>query len=95
MTAILLEGYIDIPTDRLPNAQDFIPVHIETLRGKPGCLFFEVKPCHEIENRFLLFAKFQDQCAVDVHIKESFGTQWGKLTRGIPRIYEVSYVNQP
>ena len=90
MRAILLEGYIDIPSDRFDAVARVIPQHVQEMAARPGCISFDMAHSPDIPRRFLTNGTFRDQTAVDAHFKPSKVTDWSKLTAGLPRIYMVS-----
>jgi quinol monooxygenase YgiN len=92
MQAILLEGHVDIPAERLAEAIGNIPLYVAHARGEPGCLYFDMQASADVENRFIVTAKFENQISVDNHFKSVANSQWSKCTAGIPRIYQVSYI---
>jgi len=86
---VYLNGYIDVPKDRIAKVEAALPLHIELSRGEPGCVSFVVVPSTQIEGRFKVAELFVDQAAFDAHQKRTRASAWFKVTEGIPREYEI------
>ncbi len=90
---IRLTGHIDVPADRLASVEAALAEHIALTRAEPGCITFSVAPCDQIEGRFLVSELFRDQAAFDTHQARVKASDWGRITAGIPRIYDVEQVD--
>ena len=80
-----LEGYIDVPAERVESVSTALKDHIRLTREEPGCLFFNVDPCSEVEGRFLVSEAFLDDEAFQAHQTRAQSSQWAKVTAGIER----------
>ena len=89
---VSLTGYMDVPRDRYPQVKAALEWHITVTRREPGCKLFEVKPCPDVEYRFLVNEKFVDQAAFDAHQERAANSAWAEVTKRIPRHYEITVV---
>lgn len=67
MGKVFLEGYLEVPADRVEAVQAALPDHIALTRAEPGCLAFSVARSPEDPTRFLVSETFADQAAFDAH----------------------------
>jgi quinol monooxygenase YgiN len=88
-TRIFLDGYIDVPPDRLDAVTAALPAHIALTRAEPGCLSFSVEPDADIAGRFTVSEVFIDQAAFDAHQDRMRSSEWFAVTKGIPRDYVI------
>lgn len=86
---ILLTGHIDVPADRLPAVAAALPDHIRLTRAEPGCLSFDVTPDRRIDGRFNVRETFASRPAFDAHQDRMRESDWGRITAGLPRTYEI------
>ena len=93
MPRIKLTGHIDVPFDRLASIEKALKEHTRLTRAEPGCITFSVEPCDQVEGRFLVSELFRDQAAFDTHQARVKASDWGRITAGIPRIYDVEQVD--
>ena len=84
-----LEGHIDVPVDRLEAVSIALLEHIRLTREEPGCLFFNVDPCPDVEGRFLVSEAFVDEAAFNAHQDRAKGSEWAKVTEGIERDFRT------
>ena len=89
---VLLNGYSDVPADRLDAVQVALKKHIELTRAEAGCIFFKVDPCEDMAGRFLVSEAFVNQTAFDAHQQRAGQSDWAKVSEGIPRKYEITTV---
>ncbi|MCF1482305.1 MULTISPECIES: putative quinol monooxygenase [Rhizobium/Agrobacterium group] len=89
MAKVFLDGYIDVPEDRLVAVEAALPPHIELTRAEPGCISFNVTPCPDVAGRFLVSEVFADQAAFDAHQQRTRASHWFKVTKGIGRDYQI------
>ncbi len=87
---VYLNGYIDVPADRLADVSEALPVHIELTRAEPGCISFEVTASETVEGRFDVAEVFVDQAAFDAHQTRTRASDWFKTTEGIPREFSIT-----
>ena len=87
---VFLEGYMDVPPDRLAAVTGALPTHIALTRAEPGCLAFDVTPSPDDPGRFLVSEIFQDQVAFDAHQARAKASAWADVTAGLPRHYTIS-----
>lgn len=88
---VFLNGYIDVPRDRLAVVEDALPRHIKLTLAEPGCIAFSVTKSAEKENRFDVSEIFVDQSAFDKHQERTAASDWARVTSDIPREYSISY----
>ena len=84
-----LEGYIDVPAHRLSEVDLALQKHIRLTRNEPGCVYFKVNPCNEVEGRYLVSEAFVDKRAFDFHQERAAKSDWAKVSEGIPRNYRT------
>ncbi|MBX2837688.1 MAG: antibiotic biosynthesis monooxygenase [Gammaproteobacteria bacterium] len=91
---VYLNGYIDVPIDRLADVSAALPKHIELTRAEPGCVSFEITASDTVEGRLNVAEVFIDQAAFDVHQARTKASDWFKTTEGIPREYSITVGNK-
>ncbi|MCR6671745.1 putative quinol monooxygenase [Devosia ginsengisoli] len=84
---VFLEGYMEVPPERLAAVTDALPAHIALTRAEPGCLAFDVTPSPD--GRFRVSEIFSDQTAFDAHQARVQTSAWAEVTAGLPRHYTV------
>lgn len=87
--AVLLDGHIDVPADRLEAVEAALAEHVRLTHGEPGCLFFFVTPCGETACRFIVSEIFADEAAFAAHQARTAASHWFEVTKDIPRQYEI------
>jgi quinol monooxygenase YgiN len=87
---ITLKGYIDVPLDKLAKVQAALPSHKKQTRAEPGCLRFDVTPCHKTAGRFIVMEHFVDRASFDAHQKRADASRWAEITKDIERDYQIS-----
>jgi quinol monooxygenase YgiN len=87
--AVLLDGHIDVPADRMAAVEKALPDHVRLTHGEPGCLYFSVTPCADVPGRLLVSEIFTDQAAFEAHQARTAASAWAEVTRDIPRQYEI------
>lgn len=88
-----LNGYIDVPKNRLAAIQEALPVHIELTRAEAGCESFSVAPCPDVSGRLLVAETFTNQLAFDAHQARTKASNWAEVTKDIPREYSIEMEN--
>lgn len=86
---VILTGYIDVPEDRRTAIDAALPEHVRLTRAEPGCLRFDVVPDQNQPGRFLVSEEFVDRPAFEAHQARVRSSNWGKISEGIPRQYEI------
>ncbi|GAG86353.1 unnamed protein product, partial [marine sediment metagenome] len=86
---IYLNGYIDVPIDRIAAVKTALTDHIARTRAEEGCISFDVVASDEIDGRFMVSEIFINQTAFDAHQKRTKNSDWYKTTEGIPREYSI------
>ena len=84
-----LEGYIEVPLERIAEVEAALGEHIALTRAEPGCIFFNVDPCPEVAGRFLVSEAFAGKDAFDAHQSRASASPWAKVSAGIPREYKT------
>lgn len=87
---ITLQGYIQVPEDRMQAIRAALPAHIALTRQEPGCLTFNVTENPTIAGRFDVYEEFSDRQAFDAHQKRGANSAWAEITVGIPRSYQIT-----
>ncbi len=86
---VTLEGYIQVPKERLDDVRTALVEHIELTRAEPGCLRFEVVASQTEPGRFDVSEEFEDKAAFETHQARVKSSDWGRITQGIPRDYKI------
>lgn len=65
-----------------------LPEHIERTRAEPGCVSFVVTAARDplvwsVEERF------EDERVFKLHQERVAGSEWGRVTAGIERLYSI------
>ncbi|WP_299933062.1 antibiotic biosynthesis monooxygenase [uncultured Pelagimonas sp.] len=87
---VTLEGYIQVPEDRLDDVRTALVEHIKLTRAEPGCLRFEIVASQTKMGRFDVSEEFLNKAAFEAHQARVKSSDWGRITQGIPRDYEIS-----
>ena len=86
---VFLEGYMEVPPERLAAVTRALPDHIALTRAEPGCLAFSVTPSPDHADRFLVSEIFSDQVAFEAHQLRARASTWAEVTAGLPRHYTI------
>ena len=86
---IYLDGYLEVPSERVAAVTKALPDHIALTRAEPGCLAFAVKPSPDHSGRFLVSEVFTNQAAFDAHQARAKTSAWAEVTAGLDRHYAV------
>ncbi|MBO9466798.1 antibiotic biosynthesis monooxygenase [Tropicibacter sp. R15_0] len=86
---VTLKGFISVPQDRLDSIRSALPEHIRLTRAEPGCLSFDVVESDTTPGRFDVAEEFTDKAAFDAHQVRVKASDWGKISVGIERSYEI------
>lgn len=89
MGKVYLDGYLEVPADRIADVAAALPAHIALTRAEPGCLAFTVSQSPEIPTHFLVAEIFADQAAFDAHQQRASASEWAEVTAGMPRHYTI------
>ncbi|MGH1413148.1 MAG: putative quinol monooxygenase [Pelagimonas sp.] len=87
---VTLEGYLDVPVDRLEAVRAALPVHIQLTRAETGCLRFDVTESQTSSGKFHVSEEFVDAKAFAAHQERTKSSDWARVTEGIPRDYKIS-----
>ncbi|HBQ35972.1 MAG TPA: antibiotic biosynthesis monooxygenase [Rhodobacteraceae bacterium] len=93
--SILLNGYIDVPADRLDAVQTALIDHIRLTRAEAGCISFNVSPAANHKGRFEVNEEFVDRAAFEFHQQRTAASQWADISKGIARHYTVEQTPEP
>ncbi len=66
-----------------------LPEHIALTRAEPGCASFSVEQTDD-PLVWAVAERFADRAAFAAHQERVAASEWGRVTAGIPREYEVS-----
>jgi len=86
---VYLNGYIDVPADRLEAVEQALPLHVQLTLAEPGCIAFDITPSHAVAGRFEVAEIFENQAAFDAHQTRNRSSAWFKTTEGIPRNFSM------
>ncbi len=86
---VVLTGTLDVPPDRLAAVRAALPEHIRLTRAEPGCLRFEVVEDPEAPGHFRVNEEFTDAASFRAHQARVKSSDWGRISEGIPRDYEI------
>lgn len=86
---VFLDGYMDVPPDRIAAVTQALPRHIALTRAEPGCIAFTVTPSADIPGRFCVSEIFANQAAFDAHQARGEASAWADVTAGLPRHYTI------
>ena len=84
-----LDGYLEVPPDRLAAVTAALPDHIALTRAEPGCLAFEVTSSPDYPDRFLVSEVFTNRAAFDAHQARAKASAWAEVTAGLKRHYTI------
>lgn len=87
---IRLSGYIDVPEARRAAIEAALPFHVAATRAEAGCLDFQVAPDPATPGRYRVEERFTDRAAFEAHQARARASEWGRLSAGIARHYEVT-----
>lgn len=90
MGRIRLEGYLEVPSDRMAAVAAALPEHIALTQAEPGCLHFSVTPSPDAPDHLLVSELFIDQAAFEQHQARAAASPWAEITRGLARHYTVT-----
>ena len=86
---VFLEGYMEVPPERVADVTQALPDHVALTRAEPGCLAFEVSPSPSDPCRFLVSEIFTDRAAFEAHQARAKASTWAEVTAGLPRHYTI------
>ena len=86
---VFLDGYIEVPPERLAAVIRALPDHVALTRAEPGCLAFSVTPSPDHPGRFLVSEIFASQAAFEAHQLRAKSSAWAEVTAGLPRHYTI------
>ena len=90
MAKVRVEGFLEVPSNRLGKVAAAIPDHIALTRAEPGCLDFTVSQDAIADDKFLLWGIFVDQTAFAQHQARAGSSPWGLVTAGLDHHYIVT-----
>lgn len=86
---IFLDGYLEVPPERVADVTQALPEHIALTRAEPGCLSFKVTPSPDDPGRFLVSEIFTNRAAFDAHQARAKTSAWAEITAGLSRHYTI------
>jgi quinol monooxygenase YgiN len=87
---VFLDGYIEVPPERVAAVAAALPEHIALTRAEPGCLAFEVKASPDMPGRLLVSETLVDRAAFDAHQARAQASAWAQVQVGLPRRYTIT-----
>ncbi len=88
---VFLNGFLNVPADRLDAVRVALPQHIALTRAEKGCISFEVTEDVNQPGRFNVSEIFEDRAAFDAHQSRIKASDWFAVPEGIPREYSVTF----
>lgn len=88
-TKIYLEGYLDIPEDRLEEVLNALDKHVYLTRKEKGCLSFDVWQSEDRPTRLNVAEIFIDRAAFEAHKERTRASDWYKITADAERNYTL------
>lgn len=88
---IHLNGYIEVPSNKLEIVRDALEIHIALTRQEEGCLSFNVVEDAEQNGRFNVSETFESQEAFDAHQARTKASDWFRVTQDMPRKYQITH----
>ena len=92
MPKIRLSGHIEVPKGRIAAIRSALPAHIALTRADPGCLAFDVTEDETRPGRFDVSELFASREDFDAHQTRMTSSPWAKITKNIPRHYNIEEV---
>ena len=92
---IYLNGYIDVPEEKLEIVKQALVTHIALTHAEPGCIAFNVTADTKVKGRFLVAEIFETQTAFDNHQLRTKASKWFEITKDIPREYSINVGSAP
>ncbi|KKB86431.1 antibiotic biosynthesis monooxygenase [Devosia limi DSM 17137] len=89
MGKVYLDGYLEVPLDRIAAVAAALPAHIALTRAEPGCLAFSVSQNPDVPTHFEVSEVFADQAAFETHQQRASTSAWAKVTAGLSRHYSI------
>ena len=86
---VTLSGILIVPTEKLEQTRDALAVHVALTRAEEGCLAFDVWPDENSREIFHVKEAFIDAAAFAYHQTRAASSDWGALTHGFQRDYEL------
>ncbi|MFD3189133.1 putative quinol monooxygenase [Sedimentitalea sp. HM32M-2] len=86
---VILTGFLDVPPDRLEAVRAALPLHVRLSRAEPECDHFEVFESASVAGRFAVSERFATRAGFQAHRDRSAASDWGRVTRGLPRNYKI------
>lgn len=87
---VILKGHIDVPADRLDQIRAGLVDHIRLTRAEPGCISFDVTEDPDNPGSFNVAEEFTTPEAFHAHQTRTQGSDWAKISEGVPRDYTVT-----
>lgn len=89
MPAVILKGYVIVPSEDIDAVMAELPKHIENTRKEQGCLTFNVEPDRANLCQLNVYEEFVDEAAFSFHQERVKASQWGKVSANVERHYHV------
>lgn len=90
MSAIILEGFIQVPLEDLEAVVQALPVHIELTRQESECIVFEVTRDPADTTRFNVYEEFSSRIGFEHHQLRVKASHWAEVSKSAIRHYKVS-----
>lgn len=89
MSPVRLTGELICATSEQASlVSEHLPRHVILTRAEPGCLSFEVAPT---DDPFVWSVRemFEDDASFESHQQRAADSDWGRMTTGIDRSYQI------
>lgn len=90
MNKVVLQGYIQVPTDDLAEVLAALPIHTALTRAEAGCLVFNVTQSQCDPCRFEVYEEFASRADFDAHQHRVRQSEWGARTVRVERHYHIT-----
>lgn len=87
---VRLEGYLDVPIERLAAVKGALAEHIALTRAEVGCIAFDLRFDPDILGRLRVSELFVDDAAFAHHQDRTRSSEWAEITDGIERNYSIT-----
>lgn len=89
MGRVYLDGYLEVPPERIAAVRAALPRHIALTRQEPGCLAFSVEQSAKEPTHFLVSEIFASDAAFAAHQQRAGASDWAQVTAGLRRHYSI------
>ncbi len=88
MKKVVLTGYIIIPNDERDEILSAFEIHKKLTLAETGCITFQITPCKDDTNKFMVYEEFINIDAFAEHQQRVKNSAWGKISTNVARHYQ-------